>query len=607
MWIKIDSVVLVLLVAGLLSCGSPSQDRPATIDPPSSPSSVVLVTIDTLRADRLVAGGPMPRLWELAERGHRFTTVHTPVPLTLPAHVTVMTGLGLQHHGVRDNIGYALPADVPTIAEAFSANGWATAAFVGGYPLDHAFGLARGFDLYDDKMTRTPADGRQGHTERRADEVVDAALGWLSAHGEAPFFLWVHVFDVHDPYEAPQPFGGRHASPYDDEVAYTDHVLGRLFDTLATREGDAPWIVVTADHGEALGEHGETTHGVFLYESTVRVPLVIVPPGGATPSRVLDPPVSLVDIAPTILEAAGLPAPSYVDGLSLMPVLREGSGEQLSSSRPLYLESIHGRKRYGWAPLAGFVDWPEKFVSAPRPELYDLGRDPGEVENLFVRTDEEALESRLDDVRRVNEEFDAAVDPGVDVDLERLTSLGYVGGSGVAQPQDELFEGSWPDPKDRIEAIPEIDRGLVAMAAGRGAEARSAFEAALRLDPDNLLALNDLGLLALRAGEASRAEGYFRDVLRRDDRAETTANNLGLSLGYQNRYAEAEAAFRQALGVRPGFTMARFNLAFVLHQQGSSREALRELGRVESEEPGFPGLPGFMGEVRRAVASSPGR
>jgi tetratricopeptide (TPR) repeat protein len=290
-----------------------------------------------------------------------------------------------------------------------------------------------------------------------------------------------------------------------------------------------------------------------------------------------------------------------------MPELQEGSGELPRNTRPLYLESIHGRRRYGWAPLAGFLAWPEKFVSAPTPELYDLGRDPREIENLFDRENEQALESRLDEVRQVNEEFDAAADPGVDVDLERLTSLGYVGGSGVAQPEDELFEGAWPDPKDRIGAIPEIDRGLVAMAAGREAEARSAFEAALRLDPDNLLALNDLGLLALRAGDATRAEGYFRDVLRRDDRAETTANNLGLALGYQNRFAEAEGAFRQALGVRPSFTMARFNLAFVLHQQGSSREALRELERVQSEEPGFPGLPGFMGEVRRAVASSPGR
>ena len=591
MRIKIVSVALVLLVAGLSSCGSPSPDPPASSDPASNRVPVVLVTIDTLRADRLSEGGPMPRLWELAARGYRFTTVHAPAPLTLPSHVTILTGLGLQHHGVRDNIGYALPDDVPTVAKEFSASGWATAAFVGGYPLDHAFGLARGFDLYDDTMTRTPADGREGHTERRADEVVDAALGWLSGRGDGPFFLWVHVFDAHDPYEAPAPFGGRHAEPYDDEVAYVDDALGRLFDALTTREGQAPWIVVTADHGEALGEHGESTHCVFLYDSTIRVPLVIVPPGGAPTPRVVETAVSLVDVAPTILEAAGLPALDYADGWSLMPELRSHTGESVPKSRPFYLESIHGRQRYGWSPLAGFVEWPEKYLSAPRPELFD-------------RANAEELESRLDEIRAPDEEFAAAADPGIDVDLERLTSLGYVGGSGVAQPEDALFEGEWPDPKDRIAAIPEIDRGLVAMAAGRGAEARAAFEAALRLDPDNLLALNDLGLLALRSGDVARAEGHFREVLRRDDRAETTANNLGLALGYQNRFAEAEEAFRQALAVRPGFTMARFNLAFVMHQQGSSREALRELERVQAEEPGFPGLPGFMGEVRRAVGSS---
>lgn len=604
MRIKLVSVALVLLVAGLSACGSPSQDRPASPGAASSPAPVVLVTIDTLRADRLSDDGPMPRLRELASRGYRFTTVHTPVPMTLPAHVTIMTGLGLQHHGVRDNIGYALSPDVPTIAEAFSASGWATAAFVGGYPLDHVFGLARGFDLYDDTMTRTPADGREGHTERRADEVVDAALGWLAGRGDKSFFLWVHVFDVHDPYEAPAPFGGRHAEPYDDEVAYTDDVLGRLFDALMKREGQAPWIVVTSDHGEALGEHGETTHGVFLYDSTIRVPLVIVPPGGAALPRVLDAPVSLSDIAPTILEAAGLPSLDYADGLSLMNELQAEGGERLATPRPLYLESVHGRQRYGWAPLAGFLEWPQKYVSAPRPELFDLGRDPLERENLFDRANARELAIRLDEIRAPDEEFGAATDPGIEVDLERLNSLGYVGGSGVAQPEDALFEGEWPDPKDRIAAIPEIDRGLVALAAGRQAEARRAFEAALSLDPDNLLALNDLGLLALRSGDVSRAEGYFREVLRKDERAETTANNLGLALGYQNRFAEAADVFRQALAVRPGFTMARFNLAFVLHQQGSSREALRELERVQSEDPGFPGLAGFMGEVQRAARST---
>ena len=604
MQIRFLSVALLLLVTGLSSCDSPTPDPPSTSDHTSSPASVVLVTIDTLRADRLSEGGPMPRLWELAGRGYRFTTVHTPAPLTLPAHVTILTGLGMQHHGVRDNIGYALPADVPTLAEEFSANGWATAAFVGGYPLDHAFGLARGFDLYDDTMTRTPADGREGHTERRAEEVVDAALGWLSGRGDGPFFLWVHVFDVHDPYEAPAPFSGRHSEPYDDEVAYTDDVLGRLFDALTTREGQAPWIVVTADHGEALGDHGETTHGVFLYDSTVRVPMVIVPPGGAAAPRVVESPASLVDIAPTVLEAAGLPALGYSDGLSLMRELRAGAGASDLPHRSFYLESIHGRQRYGWAPLAGFVEWPEKYISAPRPELFDLARDPRETDNLFDQAGAAELESRLGEIRASSEEFDVAADPGLDVDLERLTSLGYVGGSGVAQPEDSLFEGEWPDPKDRIAAIPEIDRGLVAMAAGRPAEARAAFEAALRADPDNLLALNDLGLLGLRSGDVSGAERYFREVLRRDDRAETTANNLGLALGYQNRFAEAEAAFRQALAVRPGFTMARFNLAFVMHQQGSSREALRELERVQREEPDFPGLPGFMDEVQRAVASS---
>jgi arylsulfatase A-like enzyme len=582
--------LLPFVLTGLLSCATPTEERPVTADLASGPSSVLLITIDTLRADRLVAEGPMPRLWALAGRGYRFTTVHTPVPLTLPAHSTILTGLGPQHHGVRDNIGYALQTDLPTVAEALSAAGWTTAAFVGGYPLSRAFGLARGFGVYDDRMTRTPEDGRQGHTERRADEVVDSALEWLSGQSDGPFFLWVHLFDPHDPYEAPPPFRGRHADPYDDEVEYTDTALGRLVDAVLAHEPGPPWILVTADHGEALGDHGESTHGIFLYESTLRVPLVIVPPGEEPVSRVLDHPVTLADLAPTMLEAAGLPEPLPVDGRSLLPILLEREAGRSRETSPLYLESIHGRQRYGWSPLAGFVDWPEKFVSAPRPELYDLHRDPQEGENRFTPEQAKALGRRLEDIRDVSDADDLAAEPGAGVDLERLASLGYVGASGVAKPEDALYDRPRPDPKDRIAAVPQIDLGLAAMVAGRDAEAQRAFEAALGLDPDNLVALNDLGLLAMRSGEVSRAESYFREGLRRDKNAEATANNLGLALGRLNRYVEAEEAFRQALAVRPGFTLARFNLAVVLQRQWKSREALKELERVESEEPEFPGL-----------------
>jgi len=276
----VPALLVAFLLLGFAGCRSspdeaaPAPD-PAAVSFASHPASVLLITIDTLRADRLAAGGPMPRLWTLAESGYRFTAAHTPVPMTLPAHASLLTGLGPRKHGVRDNIGYTLPEEVPTVAESFASAGWSTAAFLGGYPLDHAFGLARGFDVYDDRMTRRPADGREGHTERRAEEVVDSALAWLRRQDGRRFFLWVHLFDPHDPYEAPAPFHGRHAEPYDDEVAYTDDELGRLIDEVMAARNERPWIVVAGDHGESLGEHGETTHGIFLYESTLHVPLVV--------------------------------------------------------------------------------------------------------------------------------------------------------------------------------------------------------------------------------------------------------------------------------------------------------------------------------------------
>jgi len=336
------------------------------------------------------------------------------------------------------------------------------------------------------------------------------------------------------------------------------------------------------------------------------VPLVIVPPGD-TAARVIDSPVSLADLAPTLLQAAGLEPMQDGDGRSLFPLLGRSAEPEAWEPRPLYVESIHGRRRYGWAPLAGFVDWPEKYVAAPLPELYDLERDPGERENRFEAERAEPLERRLERIRGAVPDERSAAEAGSGVDLERLASLGYVGAGGAALREEALRDRPRPDPKERIAALPAIDRGRAALAAGRGDEARRAFEEALRLDPDNLIAFNDLGLIALRSGDTARAEGYFREGLRRDRDAEGLANNLGLALGGLARYAEAERAFRRALAVRPGFTAARFNLAVMLQRQGAHRRALGELERVRSEEPDFPGLQATTDESLRALAAQPSR
>jgi arylsulfatase A-like enzyme len=563
---------------------------------PAAGPSIVLVTLDTLRADRLASDGPMPRLRELAAGGAVFRRAHAQVPLTLPSHTTILTGRGVRGHGVRDNIGYALGPEIPTVAERFSSAGYATAAFVGGYPLVRSFGLGRGFDLYDDRMTRAPPTGRSGHTERRAEQVVDAALDWVRRRTAQPLFVWVHLFDPHDPYEAPPPFDGRFSHPYDDEVAYTDHQLGRLFDGIGRHVDGDVWTIVTADHGEALGEHGEATHGVLLYEPTIHVPLVIAPPGTIAP-KVVDTSVSLIDVAPTLLEAAGLPLLDGCDGRSLLPYLR-GDGAAPADGA-LYLESIHGRRKYGWAPLAGFLDWPQKFVSAPRPELYDLERDPRERRNLAGDADLNAHEERLRKIR--DAPLPDARRTTSAADLDRLAGLGYVG-AVTAPPRDDIFdEIPRPDPKERIAALAPLERGLAAMAAGRAEQAGRELDSALRLDPDNLVALNNLGILAMQAGEVERAAELFARGLERDDDAAQLANNLGMARSRQGRQAEAVAAYRRALAARPGFTAARFNLALALYRSGKREAALRELERVRTEQPDYPDLENTIERIRAAA------
>jgi arylsulfatase A-like enzyme len=556
---------------------------------------VLLVTFDTLRADRLDQEGPMPNLRRLANRGWTHSRTHASVPLTLPSHATILTGLGPLGHGVRDNIGYSLPADIPTVAEAFREAGYSTGAFVGGYPLSARFGLARGFEVYDDRMTRTPPDSGSGHTERRAAEVVDAAVAWLRGLEGRRFFLWVHMFDPHDPYEPPPPFDTRYANPYDGEVAYADQEFGRLLAEIEKIKRSSLWTFVTADHGESLGEHGEPTHGVFLYESTLHVPLVVAPPW-ETNAVVSDRPVSLSDLAPSMLDAAGLAGLESCEGRSLLAVEAERRPEAL------FVESIHGRRKYGWAPLFGVIDWPWKYISAPTPELYDLSKDPEERKSIY------SAERAADLHQQLLRSDGGAVEPealGLSrEEIERLAALGYIGGGGSVLSDDSVTDRPRPDPKERIAALPAIERGLSALAAGKDGVAERELQTALRSDPDNLVTLNNLGILAMRAGELERAERLFRHGYENDGSAENLANNLGLLLSRRGRPEEAVPFFRRALDARPGFSGARFNLGIALHRLGRHEEALAELLRLKNEDPSFPELDATITEVKRAAAAA---
>jgi arylsulfatase A-like enzyme len=393
--------------------------------------NVVLVTVDTLRADHVgVYGAPpgsTPALDALASEGLRFENAISPVPLTRPAHASLLTGLLPPEHGVRDNLPAKLDPSIPTLATRLKAAGYRTAAFVGSFLLGRGSGFEAGFDVMGDGSAEGVNDSIGPRAERRAGEVADEALAYL-ASASPPFFLWVHFYDPHAPYDPPEPLAGK---GYAGEVAYTDSQIGRLVAALRDRGLlDSTLVVATADHGEGLGDHGEDEHGALVYEESLRVPLIFRGPGIA-PGRVESEPVSLVDVAPFLLEGGkgGLSAPAR---------------------KPLYFESYYGNLHFGWAPLRGIRDGPVKLIFAPRSELFDLDSDPRERRDLSLERKDVARRLYAE-LQRIGEKTPAA--GSVDsADLERLASLGYVG--TVSK------KASGADPKDEIYRLSDFGRKL---------------------------------------------------------------------------------------------------------------------------------------------------
>ncbi|HEX2465656.1 MAG TPA: sulfatase, partial [Thermoanaerobaculia bacterium] len=380
---------------GLALCvllGATGCSRDSTVVS-SGPANVLLVTLDTVRADRLgsygYAGASTPALDGLAREGIRFSQAVATAPLTLPSHASILTGLFPPRHAVHQNGAAALPPTVPTLAEALHGHGYRTAAFVGSFVLDARFGLDRGFELYDDDIPRDPTTAVPGlEAERPGTQVVDRALSWLNADDQRPFFVWVHLYDAHAPYEPPEPYRSRFADrPYDGEIASVDAQVGRLLSYLDERglAGDTI-VAVAADHGEALGEHGELTHGLLLFEPTVRVPLLLRAPGRLPGGVVVGEPVGLADLAPTLAGLAGvhlgLPS-SSVDGRDLSASLAAGDEPPRVD---LYAETEYPRL-FGWSALAAIRRGHAKYVAAPTPRLFDLESDPGETSNTLQAGD----------------------------------------------------------------------------------------------------------------------------------------------------------------------------------------------------------------------------
>ena len=411
-------------------------------------SGVVVITLDTTRADRLSPYGfanvSLPALERLARDGVVFDRASSVAPLTLPAHASLFTGLLPPHHGVRDNGDPALADAHTTLAEILQARGFRTGAFVGSNVLNTDRGLQQGFDRYSD-VPRTERRA-SGGGQRRADQVVDEAIGWLEGVGSSPFFLWAHLYDAHRPYDPPEPFGSTYGhDPYVGEIAFADSQVGRLLDALEQRNLlERTMVVVTADHGESLGAHGERDHGIFVYEDVIRVPLIIRAPG-IEPRRV-GTVVRLTDVMPTILDALGLTVPP-MSGASLLSAVR---ARRDAPDREAYAEALYPQ-RFGWSPLHTLRSGRFKLIDAPRPELYDLELDPFEEENIYHQRPDVAqtMTTRLKsaDFRGAGP---AAQQAGLSEELRmRLASLGYV----ASASRDASPPSTLPDPKDCIRFV----------------------------------------------------------------------------------------------------------------------------------------------------------
>lgn len=598
--------------------------------------NVLLVTVDTLRADHVGCyghpGAQTPTLDGLAARGVRFATAVAHAPLTAPSHASILTGLVPVRHGVRDNGGFALPGQVPTLAEAFRKAGYRTAAFVSGFPLDHRYGLDRGFDVYDDHLPNGDDPRRAPYVERPADQTTDAVLRWLEGQTaevkagggqRSAWFAWLHYFDPHAPYEPPGEWAGRFPGrPYDGEIAFVDSQLGRLLGWLDEHgERSRTLVLVTADHGESLGEHGEQTHGIFIYDATLRVPWIMAGPG--VPAAGVAQTVGRgVDVAPTLLDYAHLPTPGSLDGRSLRPAVAGGS----MSDEPAYAESLFASLHLGWAPLHGLRTAQWKLVDAPRPELYALAEDSGETRDRFDERSEVAqpLRRQLESILSVKSP-ESRIDAGSDA-AERLRALGYLG-VGQAPKSD----ASRRDPKDSIELLNQLERGL-AEARANPDLAIHELSAVLREDPGMELALRYRAIAFQSAGrqeesiadiraierggslstedlvllaESLRLAGRFDEALATLDRAvqhETrTPEPLlikGRVLRAMGRTRDAAAAYESVLSLAPGHAEALRGLAENALQEGDLAGAATSFERILAADPRDGGALLKLGIIR---------
>ncbi len=585
--------------------------------------NVIFITIDTLRADHIGCyGNPQvhtPHIDRLAREGARFTRAYTPVPITLPAHAAIFTGSYPMATGMHDFSGNKLPAGAVTLARVLRENGYATAAFIGSAVLDSRFGVNQGFETYFDHFDFSRLDETSlDLMERRGDVVTDEALGWLKLSPHQPFFLWVHLYDPHFPYTPPEPYASRYRThPYDGEIAFDDAQVGRLIAFLTQqRLMDNSIIVLAGDHGEGLGEHGERTHGFFIYNSTLHVPLLIKIPGAAP--RVIEEDVSLIDVMPTLLQALRIALPSSVQGRGRLSLILGRPAQSAGGASQLYAETYLPLLHFRWSQLRSLQSHSLKYIDAPRAELYDTRSDPRELKNLYqtrpslAHEMQERLHGLIAHYTPGNKSTPAEkelTDPAL---LERLRSLGYVAVSGgtVSDSNGKAL----PDPKDRVQVYEMVSRAMADGQHGRYEEslqklreaekteaasvpirylmaldyyrlkdfprALESFKSVIEIDPKFALARYYLGLTQVQLGDLDGAASSFERALELDPTNFSAVYSLGAIYLKKNRVSDALREFQRATEINPNYALAYEAQGELYLYLGRGQEAARALHRA---------------------------
>jgi arylsulfatase A-like enzyme/Tfp pilus assembly protein PilF len=586
--------------------------------------NVVFITIDTLRPDHLGCYGykqiQTPNIDSLAADGIRFERAYTSVPVTLPSHTVIFTGTYPLLNGVHDFAANKLNATQPTLASVLKAQGYATAAVIGSAVLDSRFGLNHGFDFYYDHFDfNRMQESNLDEMERPGNVVADLTLDWLEKNYQKKFFLWMHLYDPHYPYRPPPPYSEEYKErPYDGEIAFADVQLGRVLRFLRVKNlYRNTLVVVSGDHGESLGEHGEKTHGFFIYNATLHVPLIIRLPGSTSP-KTLSELVNLADLMPTVLHFLKITVPPQVQGTDLLPLMTKKSPGE---SRNLYGETFLPRLHFNWSELRSVETENLHFIEAPKPELYDLSKDPAETHNLYAekKAVAEEMRARLAAlIRNYGVSQELAEKTGLDPALmERLKALGYAGFSGGGTPT--LSDRALPDPKDRLQLYELISDAMAESQHGGYREAADKLNRVLKTEPDSIPAHYLLGLNYYRLGEYADAVEHLERVLQLSPEYALAAFQLGLAYGragqldegiralkraleldatnfsaaydlgaiYEQKKMAPEAirAFRQSLAIAPDYSLAHRGLGEVLLFQGQVDEALAELGRAAELAP----------------------